>query len=45
MDIETWWATVHWATKESDMTKELNNNSNNNPKKNLHIVAEEEAIF
>ena len=44
MDRETWWATVHWATKESDMTKELNN-SNNNPKKNLHIVAEEEAIF
>ena len=24
----TWWATVHGVTKESDMTEQLNNNTN-----------------
>ncbi|MCH3754006.1 hypothetical protein LZB89_09000, partial [Campylobacter coli] len=26
MDRGAWWATVHWGSKESDMTERLNNN-------------------
>ena len=39
MDRGVWWATIHGVAKESDMTKQLNNNSNKkaiNPTKSIN---------